>query len=169
MILVGAVLTWYKSYGTIQVRRVNQEDKTAMGRTEKRSTIEETPRAAILHGPVTVAYKKLGKEWHCTALNFDLVGTGSSKQMAFVELRDVVNCYLSDIVDAEGPVEFFNPSPAEEWNVAEKEQYHVVVVMTRVRQRVRKRLPPVLPAEIESLPQLRDYAGYAYSFDLVPA
>jgi len=135
-----------------------------LGRTTK---VPEHVRATVLRGPVTVAYKQVGEEWHCTALEFDIIGVGKSKEKAFEKMRDLLNFYLGEIANTAGPVEFFNHSPEEEWHVSEKEEYHVVVVMIPERQQVPQRLPPDLPSSFDRLPELRSYEGYSANFDLV--
>ena len=83
-----------------------------------------------LQGPVSVAYKRKGrKDWYATALQFDLVGHGSSKEQALRELQDVVADYLVEITEVEGPVQFFNPSPPEEWNLPDKQHFVVNFVV----------------------------------------
>jgi len=99
----------------------------AASKSQKKGPI----RAIRMQGPVTVSYRNSGKNCYCTALQFDLVGIGTSKTEAFRELRDVFNTYLIEIVQTDGPSEFLNPSPAEEWSVPEREEYYVVALGQR--------------------------------------
>lgn len=77
----------------------------------------------IANGPITVAFRQDEGEWLATALQFDLVGTGKTKDTAFAQLKELVNDYLTFILSVKGEVAFFNPSPREEWEAPEQEQY----------------------------------------------
>jgi len=116
----------------------------------------------VLAGPVTVAYRKAGKRWYCTALEFDLLGIGDSRDKAFAELRSVVNTYLFDVLRAKGPVRFFNPSDAREWTCKNKKRFSVVAIMARPKPE--KPLPPV----VEDVDHLRPYRNRIKGFDLLP-
>ena len=50
----------------------------------------------LLKGPVSVAFSKRGRFHYATALEYDLVGIGSSRDKALSELQDVVNIYLTE-------------------------------------------------------------------------
>ena len=80
----------------------------------------------VLSGPVTVAYTKTAKEWTCTALEFDLVGFGKTKDDAFDALRGVVNTYLDAALETPGPIQFFHPADGKCWNAKHKERYDVI-------------------------------------------
>ena len=116
----------------------------------------------ILAGPVTVAYRRRRGGWVCTALQFDLVGTGATRQKAFQELQEVVNAYLQECLQAKEPVDFFNPSEREEWNAGRKEHYSVGVCIAVPEGR------PEAPEVIPDLRRLRMYRDRIQSFDLVP-
>jgi hypothetical protein len=81
----------------------------------------------LLQGPVTVAYRREGRKWYATALQFDLVGAGRTQQAAFDELQRVVNTYLEEILETKGPVRLFNPSEPAEWESPHRESYHVAI------------------------------------------
>jgi hypothetical protein len=84
-----------------------------------------------LEGPVTVAYKRVGSQWHCIVLEFDLVGVGKSRSAAFAELQGVIKAYLEEVIHAKGKVQFFNPADRSDWNCPRRERYQVKVGLTQ--------------------------------------
>ena len=134
-----------------------------LGRTPK---VPETVRAAVMRGSVTVAYRQVSEEWHCTALEFDIIGVGASRKESFEKMKDLVNFYLGEVSKARGPVEFFNRSPDEDWQISDKEEYNVIVVLIPEQRQVPERLPPDLPSSFDRLSELHRFDGYAASFDL---
>lgn len=116
---------------------------------------------SVLGGPVTVAYRKRGRKWYCTALQFDLVGIGRTREDSFNQLRDVMNIYLADVLDADGPVEFFNLSERRDWATKDIETYSVVAIMARVRRK------PLIPPVFRRIQDLRRYRNRVQSFDLL--
>lgn len=88
----------------------------------------------ILRGPVRVSFRKAGREWWATALEFDIAGYGRSRRAAFAMLQELMLDYLREIarlVHAGKPVKFFNPSREEEWNGADVEDYLIVCTVER--------------------------------------
>lgn len=80
-------------------------------------------------GTVTVAYKKHGREWHATALQFDLVGTGRTREAALREPQELFESYLSAVLETKGRVRFYNPSDAQDWDAKDKEYFRVVCIV----------------------------------------
>lgn len=117
---------------------------------------------SILGGPVTVAYKKSGREWHCTALEFDLLGTGTTKSMAFDELKSVVNEYLLAALQEDGEVEIENPAPESEWKTPERHCFQVAAICLKKKQ------TPV-PDRIARISRARKFRDVVKNFDLAPA
>ena len=76
-----------------------------------------------LPGFITVTWKRQKGEHICTALEFDLIGLGATRDEAFRNLREIVQSYFEEAVKLKGPVRLFNPSPAAEWNVENKHYY----------------------------------------------
>lgn len=83
----------------------------------------------IAEGPITVAYRQDGEEWLCTALEFDLVGVGATREEALGELKEIFGTYLIEVLRTPGKVAFYNPSEAEEWNNPDKAHYEVSVLI----------------------------------------
>jgi len=121
-------------------------------------TIEIT----VLRGPVTVAYRKEGKKWYATALEFDLVGIGTTRAKAFKALQEIVNEYLSDCAEEKGPVEFLFPAEPKEWNNDDKEWFRLTAVIL-TPDRNRKAIPKVI-----NLSDLHSLRKHIKSFDLIP-
>jgi hypothetical protein len=81
----------------------------------------------LLEGPLTIAFCKKGREWYARALEFDLVGTGSTRRKAFHEITDLVSEYITDCLNEKGPVQFEYPAEPSEWNVKDKESFRVIL------------------------------------------
>jgi hypothetical protein len=114
-----------------------------------------------LNSPVTLAHKKIGKKWHCTALQFDLVGIGKSRSEAMHELKGILNTYLCEIIKTTGPVRVFNPSDAEEWECEDKQEYNVTIAILSAKTST------VMPERL-SIPQARRYRNQIQAIDLIP-
>ncbi len=113
---------------------------TAKARKEETTTFE----IVTLQGPVRVAYRKRGREWYATALEFDIVGTGSTKARALRELQELFQDYVSEFLATPGMTHFFNPSPAEDWETKDQEHFHVAFIVSV------KALPAARPKPVES-------------------
>ncbi len=80
-------------------------------------------RTVAAEGPVTVAVHKMGREYHCTALEFDILGTGRTKQDALAQVQELVEEYIAGVIEELGKgnkVAFFNPSGERDWNQADE-------------------------------------------------
>lgn len=117
----------------------------------------------LLEGPLTIAFRKVGREWYARALQFDLVGTGTSRRKAFHEVTDLVREYITDCLNETGPVQFEYPSEPAEWNNEDKESFQVTVSIS-VPDRSTKRIPRSI-----TLSDLRRYRRNVQSVGLVPA
>jgi len=84
-----------------------------------------------IKGPVSVAYTKADGEWYATALQFDIMGAGRTRDEAFQDLQKCVEIFLHSVLETSGNVAFFNPSEQEEWNNPDQEQYKIGVT-TRI-------------------------------------
>jgi hypothetical protein len=115
-----------------------------------------------LEGPVTVASKKSGRKWHCTALQFDLVGIGKSRGEALEELKGVVNAYLCELLKAKGKVRVFNPSDAAEWECEDKREFTVSVAI------VGSKNPAEVPERL-SFSKARRYSDRIQAVNMLPA
>lgn len=80
---------------------------------------------SIVGGPVSVAYKRHGRGWMAMALQFSLIGLGKTREKAFEELKGVLLTYLETVLEAKGPVRFFNPAEDEDWDTSDQEQYRI--------------------------------------------
>lgn len=88
-------------------------------------------QALLAAGPISVSTKEVDGEWHCTALEFDLLGTGATQDEAFLELQDLVHEYILAMVQHihfGDDVAFYNPSSPEEWNDGEIRKYQVMLL-----------------------------------------
>ena len=106
-------------------------------------------RILALEGPVSVAYRKEGGLYHAIALQFDLVGTGRTKDAAFEALQAVFDTHMRSIVRQRGAVQFLNPSPQEDWNLSDREEYQVSVLVPHATPVPKRRALP-----LDSIPKL---------------
>lgn len=113
-------------------------------------------------GVTTVASRQADGEWRCTALQFDLVGTGATKEAAFEELKELVCEYISHISRQRGKVAYFNPSDREEWEVADKKDYMMVVATIRPKRKANSTIKPLSLSDLGSIKNVE-------KIDLVPA
>lgn len=113
-----------------------------------------------LQGLVTVAYHQEGGEWIATALEFDLVGTGKTRDGAFNQLRELVSDYLLAYITSAGRTQFKNPADGQEWMVPDKERYKAVFVVTTKGKR--------RPRVINDIRDLRRCRTRLRELDLVP-
>jgi hypothetical protein len=109
-----------------------------------------------------VAYRQVEDEWYCTALQFDLLGIGRTREQAFAQLKELVNAYLTHVLQLKGKVALFNPSKREEWNAPIKEYYDVLVVIARTAK-------PVAETRCLDLEEVRPVRRRVREFDLAPA
>ncbi len=116
-----------------------------------------------LQGPITVVYRKSGRDCLCTILEFDLVGIGRTRKEAFKEAHAVLVTYIEACLKAPGKVHFFNPSDACDWNLKNKEQYFVRFITARPRHK------PSLPTQIPDIDAMREYRDTIQNIQLVPA
>lgn len=124
----------------------------------------------LASGPVTVAVRRFRDYYTCTALQFDIVGTGKTKGAALRQLQELVGEYLLAVIElvAQGKkIRFFNPSDAEEWNRAQELRDFKVSFALQTGN-----LADAPPADIRFDPNLRELARYKDSIEsveLVPA
>jgi uridylate kinase len=117
----------------------------------------------VVGGRVTAAYRKEEGRWLCTALEFDILGIGETRQEAFAQMQELVNNYLLDCLMSRGPVDFLNPSEAEEGKTRDKERYHVAVILERAAPE------QAVPQVIEDFAALRRFRNRILGTDLIPA
>jgi hypothetical protein len=123
--------------------------------------MDVTILVTCLRGPVTVAYRKKNRKWYATALEFDLVGIGRTREGAFEILQEMVNEYLTDCVKAEKVVDFIFPSEPDEWNIEDKDFFSVTAIISQpIRQR--REIPNSL-----NLSQLRPFKKQIQRFQLM--
>lgn len=82
-----------------------------------------------LSGPLSVAYQydKKAKEWEAIALQFNILGLGTTKEEALQEVRALFESYVEAVTKTKGKVQFHNPAESRYWDVDEVDQFHVVV------------------------------------------
>ena len=83
----------------------------------------------IANGPITVTYRQVEGEWWCLSLEFDLLGTGATREEALTELKELVNEYLIHILKSKNKVVLFNPAEREEWDNPDKERFDVTAMV----------------------------------------
>ena len=118
-----------------------------------------------LEGPVSVAYKRVGKEWHAIALQFDIVGTGKTKAEAFREMQGLFETYLSAVLKAPRPVRFYNPSAQADWQIPDKTHFHAVMVLSATA----KPIEPAQRPSLDDLATLRPLRSKIQGIQLQPA
>ena len=104
-----------------------------------------------LDGTIAVAYKKQGREWRATALQFDLVGTGSTRQAALRELQQVFETYLSAVLETKGRVRFYNPSDPADWENKDKEHFRVMCIVSAATSPATRPVPYPSLDDIDTL------------------
>lgn len=114
----------------------------------------------IAGGPITVAYRKEDDLWYCTALQFDIMGNGKTREKAFAQLKKLVNSYLIHVLSVKGPVSFFNPSDREEWETDDKRSYDVLVLISGSA--------PVSDNELLKLSDVKLFSRRVKEFELAP-
>ena len=130
---------------------------------QRRPRLIEGIDMVTLHGPITVAYRRASRMWHCTALQFDIVGVGKTKGEAFAEMRDLLRDYLEEVLATDGPVRFFNPAESGEWNVRDQEYYNVALLVSGGEATPPNRAP------LSDIARLRGYRDAVQGIGLVPA
>ncbi|MBI4560326.1 MAG: hypothetical protein HY706_22285 [Candidatus Hydrogenedentes bacterium] len=123
----------------------------------------ERTRIAPVSGAITIAYRRSAGNWLCTALQFDIVGVGPTRAAAFREMCELLTDYFDEILSSTGPVRFFNPSEAKEWNVRDQEQYTLAFLLSR------KQAPAVSRLRLTNLRELRKVHHAIQEIDLIPA
>ena len=104
-----------------------------------------------LKGPIWVAYTQKDGKHYATALQFDLVGAGTTRKKAFRALQGVFLNYIEAFLDKPGKTRFLFPSEPEEWNNSDVEFYDVMIIV-----RYRKRKTPLPPCtDIKGLKPFR--------------
>lgn len=125
-------------------------------------------RSIKLEGPVTVAYNKVKDLHMCNALQFDIVGTGASRDEAFSQMRELVEDYLLSIVEElerGRKVRFFNPATVEDWNKFKTlENYDVTFIVDVVRA---DDIPDQI--DLKGMSKLGAYRDSIEAVNLVPA
>lgn len=123
-------------------------------------------RTVRAKGNVTVAYRRIAKEWYANALQFDIVGTGRTKEDALDELKELIQDYVVEMVSDLGKglsIAFFNPADPDEWNKARYiEEFEVEFTIKAAAE-----VPSTFRLSDSS--RMRDLASYIRSVDLVPA
>jgi hypothetical protein len=90
-------------------------------------------RIVNTEGPATIAVRKVGREYHYTALEFDILGIGRTKQDALAEVQELVEEYVYSVIEELGKgykVAYFNPSGERDWNQADElRRYEVTLIV----------------------------------------
>ena len=119
---------------------------------------------SYIRAPINVTYRRYQKEWMCTALQFDLVGFGKTRQEAFQDMKSLVNEYLLDALATEEKVRLYNPSDSREWKIKDQKKYRVLAIIAREKEK------DVVPDTISDLPELKQhFRGRLRGIDLKPA
>lgn len=122
----------------------------------------ETLRAIRIKGPVTVAYRRRRCDYVAIALQFDLVGIGKTKTEALLQLQKILDIYVREALKEKGRIKFFNPSPAEEWELPEKDEFFLACVASSGR-------PPFAALVPVPISKLRRAGAPVRSVQLLPA
>lgn len=145
--------------------RLTAEDRSSIAenwmRPMRKSTQDKLRIIKMAGGPITVACRQEEDLWLCTALQFDIVGTGPTKEAAFEELKELVNAYLTHLLQAKGKISVFNPSDRAEWETPLKENYDVLVVLAEPAATVSS-------ARVLSLDEVRPVRRRVREFELTP-
>jgi hypothetical protein len=137
-----------------------------MSSVKPRQQNTTTFEIVTLEGPVRVAYRKRGREWYATALEFDIVGVGSTKAQALRELQELFRDYVSEFLATPGMTHFFNPSPAEDWETKNQEHFRVAFVVSLKATPATR--PKPLESRVSDIAQLRPVRERIKSVQLQP-
>ena len=95
--------------------------------------MNESLQVVTLKGPITVTYREEGADVYATALQFDLVGIGKTREAALNELQEIFSEYAEEVLNTKGKARFYNPSDPEEWENPDKEFFSVTFVLSGKR------------------------------------
>ncbi|HOE95269.1 MAG TPA: hypothetical protein PK847_01665 [Candidatus Sumerlaeota bacterium] len=98
------------------------------GEQEPRDVNRVAPEA-----PITVSCRLIEGDWHCTALQFDILGVGNTREAAFAQLRELVEAYLRHALASKHEVKLFNPAHREEWNNPGREFFDLAIHVRSAR------------------------------------
>ena len=121
---------------------------------------------SVMKGPMTAAYHKEENRWFCTALEFDIVGIGSTRKEALSEMQELVNAYLHHIINQRGRVALMNQSDMKATD--DTEHYFVAIAVAEVKT---KRSAPRVVEDVTALRRYRDRIcgmNFLPAIDLVP-
>jgi predicted RNase H-like HicB family nuclease len=113
-----------------------------------------------VRGMVSVSYREVEGEWHATALQFDLVGIGKTREKAFRQLRALVGTYLEAYAETKGKAQLFNWAEEEDRNNPDQKTYRVMALMV---EKPRAKSPVEIQPE-----QLWSYRHRIKNYDLTP-
>ncbi len=119
-----------------------------------------------LQGNLTVGFRQVAGLWHANALQFDIIGTGHTKDSALQQLKELLSEYLASVITElkKGhKVAFFNPADSAEWNKARYLEEFVVCITGPIPASPPLRLNLAKPSAVRNL------RGPVRSIDLVPA
>ena len=126
-------------------------------------------RQMVIKWPISVVCRKMGARWGATALEFDIVGTGKTKEAALEGMRELFEDYLSSVVEelrAGNEVAFFNPSDAEDWNRDSIERYELLCRVTCAESAGREQ--PESPGNLGDLRKLTHFIDSLDEVDVKP-
>jgi predicted RNase H-like HicB family nuclease len=123
--------------------------------------MKNTSIIPLADGPITVVFQHDGPYWIATALEFDIIGTGKTRQESLSQLQELVSLYLFEVIQEPDKHNIFNPSESELWALADKVKYNVLISLKLTKK-----------TESESKMMLRDVRPFRNSikeFNLSPA
>jgi hypothetical protein len=118
---------------------------------------------AIAQGNVSVGYYQEGGRWFALARQFDLLGSGATREEALNQLRELVQDYVEASLTW-GMERFLNPAPDDEWERASRYRQEYSVTLIFARTSPRQKSPPELrkATDLSSLIPFKDrFAGAA--------
>ena len=131
--------------------------------------MSESMASVKLQGNLTVGFRQVAGLWHANALQFDIIGTGHTKDSALQQLKELVAEYLASVI-AElkkgHRVEFFNPADSAEWNKARYVEEFAVCIIGLVP--VSASASPS-PLNLSRPSAVRNFRGPVRSIELAPA
>ena len=109
-----------------------------------------------LEGNVEVGYFQEGGRWFALARQFDLMGSGHTKDRAFRQLQGLVGDYVEACI-TDGTDEFFSACPDEEWERTRRhrEAYLVILVFARRTRRQKAIEARIKPDRLDHLARYR--------------
>ncbi|MEJ2744303.1 MAG: hypothetical protein P8123_01230 [bacterium] len=117
-------------------------------------------------GPVSVIYYRDEDKWIAHALQFNLMGSGSTQEAAFDDLQGLFSHYFIEYCKRGNFSTFLSPAERRYWNIQKYPQEHYVVMINVVATKITR--PFLKHPDLKHVPTNR-IAKYFKEVSLEPA